>query len=118
MKDLGIEIINLHKKYDDVYAVKGIDLSIKKGEFYGLLGPNGAGKSTTINAITSLVKPTDGEVKIYDNTAASGDIKIHLKWGTAANEPLVMSFEGNGVRFETAAFVDVTNCDFVVAYYN
>ena len=29
-----------------------------------------------------------------------------------------MSFEGNGVRFETAAFVDVTNCDFVVAYYN
>ena len=45
-------------------------------------------------------------------------IKIHLKWGTAANEPLVMSFEGDGVRFETAAFVDVTNCDFVVAYYN
>lgn len=71
-----------------------------------------------IHSIQCQSSAADGEVKIYDNTAASGDIKIHLKWGTAGNEPLVMSFEGNGVRFETAAFVDVTNCDFVVAYYN
>ena len=45
-------------------------------------------------------------------------VDLDRDWETAANEPLVMSFEGNGVRFETAAFVDVTNCDFVVAYYN
>ena len=45
-------------------------------------------------------------------------IKIHHKFGTAANQALVVNFDGDGVRFETAAFVDVTNCDFVVAYYN
>ncbi len=49
MNEIAIYINNLHKKYDQtVYAVQGIDLSIRKGEFYGLLGPNGAGKSTTI----------------------------------------------------------------------
>lgn len=71
-----------------------------------------------IKSIQCQSSAADGEVKIYDNTAASGVIKIHLKWGTAANEPLTMNFDGDGVRFETAAYVDVTNCDFVVAYYN
>ena len=86
LKDLGIEIINLHKKYDDVYAVKGIDLSIKKGEFYGLLGPNGAGKSTTINAITSLVKPTDGEVKILGKNIVSDFRYARSQIGIACQE--------------------------------
>ena len=40
-------------------------MEINKGEFYGLLGPNGAGKSTTINSITSLVKPSDGDIEIF-----------------------------------------------------
>lgn len=71
-----------------------------------------------IKSIQCQSSAADGEVKIYDNTAASGDIKIHLKWGTAANDALTMNFDGDGVRFETAAYVDVTNCDFVVAYYN
>ena len=43
MSDTAIKIINLHKKYEDeIYAVQGIDLLIKKGEFYGLLGPKGS----------------------------------------------------------------------------
>ena len=80
MNSLGIEIKNLHKKYDNVHAVKGIDLSIKKGEFYGLLGPNGAGKSTTINSITSLVKPTSGEVKILGKDIVSDFRYARSKW--------------------------------------
>jgi len=89
------------------------------GQLQGSIG----GSSTNlaqirIKSIQCQASAADGEVKIYDNTAASGVIKIHLKWGTAANEPLTMNFDGDGVRFETAAYVDVTNCDFVVAYYN
>jgi len=61
----AIEIINLHKKYGQLEAVKNLTLNIKVGEFYGLLGPNGAGKSTTINSITSLVRPSDGYIKIF-----------------------------------------------------
>jgi len=86
LKDLGIEIINLHKKYDDVHAVQGIDLSIKKGEFYGLLGPNGAGKSTTINAITSLVKPTKGQVKILGKDIISDFRYARSQIGIASQE--------------------------------
>ena len=63
--NLAIKIINLFKSYEKVKAVNGIDLEIKKGEFYGLLGPNGAGKSTTINSITSLVKPSNGSIEIF-----------------------------------------------------
>ena len=63
--NLAIKINKLFKSYDDVKAVQGIDLEINKGEFYGLLGPNGAGKSTTINSITSLVKPSDGDIEIF-----------------------------------------------------
>jgi ABC-2 type transport system ATP-binding protein len=63
--NLAIKIINLFKSYENVKALNGIDLEIKKGEFYGLLGPNGAGKSTTINSITSLVKPSNGSIEIF-----------------------------------------------------
>lgn len=86
MENLGIEIVNLHKKYDDVHAVQGIDLSIKKGEFYGLLGPNGAGKSTTINSITSLVKPTSGNIKILGKDIISDFRYARSQVGIAAQE--------------------------------
>jgi ABC-2 type transport system ATP-binding protein len=47
-----------------VEAVKGIDLSVKKGEIFGFLGPNGAGKSTTQKMLATLLLPTSGEAKI------------------------------------------------------
>ena len=86
MENLGIEIVNLHKKYDDVHAVQGIDLSIKKGEFYGLLGPNDAGKSTTINSITSLVKPTSGNIKILGKDIVSDFRYARSQVGIASQE--------------------------------
>lgn len=62
----ALEINNLIKTYaNGVTAVKGIDLTVKKGDFFALLGPNGAGKSTTIGIITSLVNKTSGEVKVF-----------------------------------------------------
>ncbi|MBK4750696.1 multidrug ABC transporter ATP-binding protein [Enterococcus faecium] len=48
-----------------VEALRGIDLSVKEGDFYALLGPNGAGKSTTIGIITSLVNKTSGKVNVF-----------------------------------------------------
>lgn len=59
-------IQNLKKTYENgVQAVKGINLEIPQGEFFGLLGPNGAGKSTTIGIIASLVNKTAGSVSIF-----------------------------------------------------
>jgi len=63
--DSVISIKNLVKNYDKLEALKGINLEIKKGEFFGLLGPNGAGKTTMINIMTALCNKTSGTVEIY-----------------------------------------------------
>ena len=64
----AIIIKDLVKKFDDVTAVNGINLEIKKGELFGLLGPNGAGKTTTINMLVGLLNPTEGTATVggYD----------------------------------------------------
>lgn len=55
---------NIKKSYGSLQAVKGINLKINKGDFFGLLGPNGAGKSTMINMLAGLVKPTSGSINV------------------------------------------------------
>ncbi len=63
-----IEVKKLKKVYsmgkEEVYALKGIDLTIKKGEFCSLLGKSGSGKSTLLNMMAGLEKPTEGSVII------------------------------------------------------
>tara|TARA_R110002167_G_scaffold214068_2_gene418717 strand:- start:7729 stop:8715 length:987 start_codon:yes stop_codon:yes gene_type:complete len=62
----ALQIISLAKTYKGGFqALKGINLTVKQGDFFALLGPNGAGKSTTIGVITSLVNKTQGQVKVY-----------------------------------------------------
>lgn len=62
----ALEIKQLSKTYaNGVAAVKGIDLTVKTGDFFALLGANGAGKSTTIGLITTLVNKTSGSIKIH-----------------------------------------------------
>ena len=62
----AIDIKQLSKIYaNGVHALKGIDLSIKTGDFFALLGANGAGKSTTIGLITTLLKKTSGTINIH-----------------------------------------------------
>ncbi len=59
-----IRVRGLTKRYDSVLAIKGIDLEVEKGEFFGFLGPNGAGKTTTINILCTLLKPTSGRAMV------------------------------------------------------
>lgn len=70
----ALSIRNLSKTYrNGVTALKGIDLDVLPGEFFGLLGPNGAGKSTTIGIITSLVTKSGGAVSVFGH-----DIDTHF----------------------------------------
>ena len=57
-----IVVKDLHKKYGDFHAVKGISFEVFEGEIFGLLGPNGAGKSTTLEIIETLRPKTSGQV--------------------------------------------------------
>jgi len=62
----ALKITNLKKTYNNNFqALKGINLEVKKGDFFALLGANGAGKSTAIGIICSLVNKTEGEVNIF-----------------------------------------------------
>ena len=66
----ALEIKNLRKTYiqnadKKIEAIKGINFEIRPGEIFGLLGPNGAGKTTLINSITTLEKPTSGDVQVF-----------------------------------------------------
>ena len=64
MQKIIIEVKNLHKKYGDFAAVKGISFDVYEGEIFGLLGPNGAGKSTTLEIIETLRTKTSGQVLV------------------------------------------------------
>ncbi len=55
---------NIHKRFDDLHAVRGVSFHIAAGEIYSLLGPNGAGKTTTISVLTTLLAPNEGEAVI------------------------------------------------------
>ena len=60
----AIQVAGLVKRYGEVEAVRGIDLTVHTGETFGFLGPNGAGKSTTINMLCTLVRPTAGRAEV------------------------------------------------------
>ena len=84
--NFAIEINNLQKKYNDVEALKGINLNIPKGSFFGLLGPNGAGKTTTINIITGLVNITSGQVLVLGHDVVQDYKNSRKKIGLAPQE--------------------------------
>lgn len=60
----AISVCGVRKSYDQLQALKGVDLCVERGEFFGLLGPNGAGKSTLISIISGLARATSGTVSV------------------------------------------------------
>jgi branched-chain amino acid transport system ATP-binding protein len=64
MPETILELDRLEVSYDGVAAVRGLSLSIDRGEIVGLIGPNGAGKSTTLHAIMGLVRPAGGDIRL------------------------------------------------------
>jgi ABC-2 type transport system ATP-binding protein len=62
--NFAIQTFDITKKFGDLTAVDGVDLSIKRGEMFSLLGPNGAGKTTIIKMLCCLLKPTAGSATV------------------------------------------------------
>jgi ABC-2 type transport system ATP-binding protein len=62
----------LTKRYGDLAAVDGVDLTVRAGEVYGFLGPNGAGKTTTLRMVLGLIRPTAGSVRVLGHTPGPG----------------------------------------------
>jgi ABC-2 type transport system ATP-binding protein len=82
----AIAITNLHKHYSTVHALKGIDLSVERGEFFGLLGPNGAGKSTLINIVAGLTRFKEGRVRVLDSDVVADYRRARRHLGVVPQE--------------------------------
>lgn len=67
----AIEIRNIKKRYKALQALKGINLSIEEGEFFGLLGPNGAGKTTLISILAGLARADEGEALVLGHNVVT-----------------------------------------------
>jgi len=74
-----IETANLVKKFGQVKALDGLDLTVNKGEIHGFLGPNGAGKSTTIRILLGLLKKTSGSAKLFNQDPWTKPLQLHHK---------------------------------------
>jgi ABC-2 type transport system ATP-binding protein len=85
---LAIEIRNLRKSFDRP-AVDGLDLSIRRGEFYTLLGPNGAGKTTTLRMVVGLLRPDAGSIAILGIDALAGPVAAKQVMAWISDEPMI-----------------------------
>lgn len=81
-----IEAVNLRKDYGTLQAVKGIDFSVTRGEFFGMLGPNGAGKTTTMRMIYRVTPITEGELTVLGLQAGQVDRAIKSRLGVVPQQ--------------------------------
>lgn len=77
----SIELKNITKKYGDFRAVDDLSFEIKQGDFVGFLGVNGAGKSTTINMLSTILTPDEGEATICGFRVGKDDMDIRRSIG-------------------------------------
>ncbi len=82
-----MEIVDLVKRFGNTIAVDKLNLSIYDGEIFGLLGPNGSGKSTTLLIISTVYKPTSGDVYVYGKSVVKNSDEVRKYVGIAFQEP-------------------------------
>src|SRR6187549_3360063 len=78
-----IETAGLWKRYEDVEALRGLDLQVPSGSIFGFLGKNGAGKTTTIKVLLGMSRPTRGEAHVFGHPSADSHSGVEIRRRTA-----------------------------------
>jgi ABC-2 type transport system ATP-binding protein len=86
---LAVSATQLHRSYDDVLAVDGLDLSIRPGELFALLGPNGSGKTTTISMLCCLLRPDAGSAQVLGHDVSADPLGVKSVIAVAPQETAV-----------------------------
>lgn len=79
----AIETAGLWKRYDDVEALRGLDLQVPSGSIFGFLGRNGAGKTTTIKVLLGMARPNQGDARVFGQSPFSVDGGVEIRRRTA-----------------------------------
>jgi ABC-2 type transport system ATP-binding protein len=77
----AIRLDGVGKRFGSVTALRGIDLTVERGEVFGFLGPNGAGKSTTIDCMLDYIRPTTGRVEVFGMDAQERSGRVRERVG-------------------------------------
>lgn len=88
----AIELSGVSKRFSNLVALDGVDLSVRQGEFFGLLGPNGAGKSTLINALAGLLRVDAGVLKVMGYDVRREYRQARRKLGVVPQEIVIDPF--------------------------
>lgn len=80
-------VTDLKKNFGEFAAVKGITFSVQPGEIFAFLGPNGAGKTTTIKMLTTLLRPTSGEIRVNGFDPQTDQDKVRRSFGIVFQDP-------------------------------
>ena len=83
MSDHVIETAGLRKRYDDVEALRGLDLQVPPGSIFGFLGKNGAGKTTTIKVLLGMARPSAGQASVLGLSPQDATSGVEIRRRTA-----------------------------------
>ncbi|MEZ0394321.1 MAG: ABC transporter ATP-binding protein [Desulfurococcaceae archaeon] len=86
----AVKIVGFTKKFGNFTAVDNLNLEIEEGELFGLLGPNGSGKTTTLLTISTVYKPTSGDIEVFGHSVVKEDYEVRKLVGIAFQEPKAM----------------------------
>jgi ABC-2 type transport system ATP-binding protein len=89
--DYIVETQGLVKSYKEKTVVDNVNLHVKKGEIYGFVGPNGAGKSTILKMLLNLIKPDEGNIKIFNNIVSDNNVELLKRIGSIIENPYFYS---------------------------
>ena len=82
-----ITVRDLRKRFGDFTAVDGISFDVQAGEMFAFLGPNGAGKTTTIKMLTTLLHPTEGEIRLNGFNPTTDQSDVRKSFGIVFQDP-------------------------------
>jgi len=82
----AVEATNLVRQFGDFVAVDNLNLTLRRGSFFGFLGPNGAGKSTTIKMLTGLLAPTSGTIRVLGRDITQEPLEVKRRIGVVPED--------------------------------
>jgi ABC-2 type transport system ATP-binding protein len=117
---LPISTTGLVKRYGDIVAVNGVDLTVEPGDVFGYLGPNGAGKTTLLRILLGLIRPTSGSAKLFGRdplvdgaralTGVAGFVegpRFYSYLSGRKNLELLADYDGDGARSRIDSVLEI-----------